>query len=569
MHTPAPYAGDRYLDLDELDAALAAIADRHPRFVRLSELGRSGEGRAIHLLTIAAGEGEPDERPGVWLDGGTHATEWTGVMAALYSATRWVEALAAGDPWYTAWFSRHVAYVAPCISPDGYAWLRSGRAPLRSTTRPPRDERPRVGLHPEDVDGDGRVRWMRWRHPAGPWAFDGGVAPRRRRLGDRPEDAWMVSLEGTLLAWDGSSLRAAPLEHGLDLNRNFPGSWAPFEMFGMDGGVFPLSEPEARAVVDGFRARPRIAAGLTNHTYTGALLTQPYRDPSPLDEGDVRLLEALGRAATAGTGYRVLRTFPDFTYDPKKPIVGVWSDTMSTTFGVPGYTLELWDPFRFAGVPNDDPGKFWTLPDPERCAALVAAFEAEDAAHAAENAAMGGPARLVEPWRPARHPQLGEVEIGGLELAWTMHNPPLRLLPAECERGFTVADGLLRALPDVSARLRVEALGEGLRLVTAVFENHGFLSTSATRLARRVGTAPPLVARLVGGEAVGEAAERSLGWLDGWGEAQGSWGRHPLYPDLPAEGGPVAVVRWTVRGEGPVVVEWDAGRGGRGRVEAG
>ena len=37
----------------------------------------------------------------------------------------------------------------------------------------------------------------------------------------------------------------------------------------------------------------------------------------------------------------MFKVVPDFTYDPKKVIVGVWSDTMSTTFGVPGYTLEL------------------------------------------------------------------------------------------------------------------------------------------------------------------------------------------------------------------------------------
>ena len=54
--------------------------------------------------------------------------------------------------------------------------------------------------------------------------------------------------------------------------------------------------------------------------------------------------------AVKDTDYRVYRTFPDFAYDKKKAVVGVWSDTMSTVFGVPGYTLELWDPFGFCGV---------------------------------------------------------------------------------------------------------------------------------------------------------------------------------------------------------------------------
>src|SRR5690606_12854017 len=141
-----------------------------------------------------------------------------------------------------------------------------------------------------------------------------------------PADAWFFCLEGTFLSWDGHRYVAAPLRFGHDLNRNFPAHWAPFEMFGMDGGTYPLSEPESRAVVDAFAARPHIAAALSNHTYTGALLTQPYRPDSPLESADLRLMERLARQAVEGTGYRVFRVHPDFSYDPKQVTVGVWAD---------------------------------------------------------------------------------------------------------------------------------------------------------------------------------------------------------------------------------------------------
>ena len=39
---------------------------------------------------------------------------------------------------------------------------------------------------------------------------------------------------------------------------------------------------------------------------------------------------------------------------------------MTTTLGVPAYTLELWDPFRFCGQENDDPVGFFVKPDPEK-----------------------------------------------------------------------------------------------------------------------------------------------------------------------------------------------------------
>ena len=526
-----------------------AAAAAHPRWCRLLTIGASRCGRPIVGLTLGDRDRDPDAAPALWIDGGTHAGEWLGVMAIVYAASRWLDGLAAGDAALVEQFGRSTVHLVPCISPDGFQALLDGAPFLRSTLRPPRDGRPRVGLDPRDMDGDGRVRWMRWRHPSGPFVFDDPASAklRPRRLDDDPAKAWWVTTEGEFSAWDGHTWTTAGLLHGLDLNRNFPGSWQPFEMFGMDGGDVALSEPESRAVVDAFRAHRRIVAGLTNHTYTGALLTQPYRADTPLDEADIRLMETMGRQMVDGTGWRCLRTFPDFTYHAKKPIVGVWSDTMSTVFGVPGYTLELWDPFAFAGTDNPDPGKFWTQPDPERCAKLVDAF--------------AGEADAIAPWRPFAHSQLGAVEIGGFDLVRTMHNPPLRLLAAECAKGFTVADRLRRALPQVRVDVDVEPLGHGLCQVTARIENLGFLPTSGLPYAERIGTAPPVVVEVHAPVVDGEA-RREVGWLDGWGSRVGT--AHPLYPELPRGRSARAVVRWVVRSSGPVRVTWDAGRGGAG-----
>ena len=115
---------------------------------------------------------------------------------------------------------------------------------------------------------------MRWKHRAGPWVIDPEVPMwmRHRTLDDDPEEAYFFCTEGLFEHWDGVRWTNASLEFGLDLNRNFPGSWQPFSMFGMDGGAYPLSEPESRAVVDAVHARPNIAVALSNHTYTGGIM---------------------------------------------------------------------------------------------------------------------------------------------------------------------------------------------------------------------------------------------------------------------------------------------------------
>ena len=551
-----PYDGSAYLDFDAVEAWCRALAAAHPEWVSLVNLGLSRHGRELLLLTISRQDTEIGDRPGFWLDGATHASEWTGVMSALWSVSRWVERLVAGDPAERAWFSEHAVYVLPVISADGYAWTHEGGPFVRSTLRPPRDGRPRTGLHPHDVDGDGETLWMRWRHPTGAYVIDpdhiGGF--RLRTLDDDPELACHILVEGTFLRWDGAVWKEAAREHGLDLNRNFPGSWQPQSMFGMDAGNHPLSEPESRAVMDAVTARPRIACALTNHTFTGALLTQPYRKDSPLPRTDVRLLELMGKDATKDTGYRVVRVYPDFMYDPERAIGGVWSDTLATVLGVPAYTLELWDAYGYAGVEVEDFGAFFRDPPQDLIDGLLRAFCAE-------------PGGFVD-WRPFEHPQLGPVEIGGLRNMLTLGNPPLRLLPAECEKGFTVADRLRRALPKVDVQVTAEHAGDDLVRVVAVAENRGFLPTSGLRYAEGIGVAPPVVLTLqTDGELLDGQKEVDVGWLDGWGSQHAEGGTQRLHPGL-ASRGPRARVAWLVRGGTTVEVRFDAGRGGAGVARA-
>ncbi len=551
-----PYRGDRYLRWPEVQAWCEAAAAAHPEWLSLRVLGRTDGGRPLLLLTLGAAGPDRAERPALWIDGGTHAAEWAGVMSTVYTVSRWLEALVAGDKALRHWFETHTVFAMPCISPDGFDALREGHPFLRSTLRPPPPGTVRVGLDPQDVDGDGAVRWMRWRHPAGPFVPDPELPMfmRPRRLEDDPSEAFFLCDEGRLLEWDGHRWTSARLAHGLDLNRNFPGHWAPFSMFGMDGGAYPLSAPESRAVVDAFAARPSIGAALTLHTYTGALLSQPYRKDSPLSGGDLLLMERLGRELVEGTGYRFSKVHPDFTYDPDKPVVGVWSDTMAVTFGVPAYTLELWDPFAFAGVPNEKPTDFFVKPDPAVVRGLVERFSKIEGA--------------VTPWRPFDHPQLGPVEIGGLDYLRTIRNPPVAELAAECDRSFRVADRLRRALPRVSATAHISPLGEGLERIEVVLENSGFLATSGLAHGAGLSGTPPVSARLHVGEGVERvdgAAGQGLGHIDGWGGGRHSGG-HPIYPALPSNGHR-AVARWIVRGSGPVRIEWRGGRGGHGALK--
>jgi len=550
-----PYNGEDYLDFSSVLEWCEAAAKAHPDWVRLDFIGTTDHGRKIPLLTIGEGSTGPDKKPALWLDGGTHAAEWTGVMSALHSASRWIQALASGEEKATSCFRTRTAYVAPCISPDGFQALHEGAPFLRSTLRPQPTGIHRSGLDPRDLTGDGQIRWMRWRHPAGSWVTDPDqpMFMKKRCVDDDPADAFFFCDEGSFIEWDGTRWVDAPREFGLDLNRNFPGGWSPFRMFGMDGGAFPLSAPESRAVVDAVHARPNIGVAVTNHTYTGCLLTQPYRKPSPLPQADIDLMERMADQAVEGTDYRVIKVHPDFVYDEEKPIIGVWADTLCTVFAIPGYTLELWNPYGFAGVEIENPAMFFCKPDPAIVRAII------DKA-----STLPG---VVTPWQAFDHPQLGPVEIGGFDYMRVVRNPPTALLAEECNRGHMVADRMLRSTPELHVELRSET-ADGVSVVTAVFENRGFLPTASMAHAEATERVPPIAAtiHLDGGCKIlqGESTQ-VLGHLDGWGNMQVGFSQHAIYPSLGSRGARTHA-RWVVQGTGEVRVAWTAPRAGEGEA---
>jgi hypothetical protein len=552
-----PYSGEDYLEFSEILAWCEAAAAAHPGWVQLDLIGTTENGRPIPLLTIGDRAADPSSRPALWLDGGTHAAEWTGVMSALYSASQWIEALAEGDEAATTCFRNRTAYVAPCVSPDGYQALYEGAPFMRSTLRPQPEGTHRSGLDPRDLTGDGQIRWMRWRHPAGSWVEDPDqpLCMRKRTVDDDPEDAYFFCDEGLFIAWDGTKWVDAPREFGLDLNRNFPGGWSPFRMFGMDGGTFPLSAPESRAMADSVHSRSNIAVAVTNHTYTGCLLTQPYRKPSPLPQGDIDLMERMADQAVEGTGYRVIKVHPDFVYDEDKPIIGVWADTLCTVFAIPAYTLELWNPYSFAGVEIEKPALFFKKPDPEIIRAIIDKADS-----------LPG---VTTPWQRFDHPQLGEVELGGFDYMRVVRNPPIDLLADECDRGHTVADRLLRTTPELIVGLHLETQ-DGVSVLTATFENRGFLSTASMSHAETIQRVPPITASLEATEGVrlvdGEPTQ-CLGHLDGWGALQVGFGQHAIYPSLGMRGTRTRA-RWVLQGEGEVTVRWSAPRAGGGEAVA-
>jgi murein tripeptide amidase MpaA len=234
---------DRFYTYADLTETLEARAADRPSLFRYEAIGQSYEGRDIWLCTLTNTEtGPPHEKPAVFVHAQIHAMEFTGTTAALNLLDH---LLHDQDARTRHALDTRTFYVVPRVNPDGAeAGLADGRF-RRSSVRPyPRDE-PEDGLHRDDVDGDGRVLFMRMPGRNGSWKPhpDDARLLIARRPDDVDGDFYRVLPEGTIRNWDGVTIPVAPPFEGLDLNRNWPAEWAP-ESEQLGARPFPTSEPE-------------------------------------------------------------------------------------------------------------------------------------------------------------------------------------------------------------------------------------------------------------------------------------------------------------------------------------
>lgn len=467
---------DTYYRYDDLTRILHGYADEHPQIVRVESIGKSHEGRDIWLVTITHfPDGDDTEKPALWIDGNIHASEVSPSSACLYLIKQLVDGYGA-DPDVTRCLDSRTFYICPRINPDGAEWALADRPRIiRSSTRPyPYDEEPIGGLVEEDMDGDGRILWIRIPDSNGPWK----VCPEEPRLLTRRDPAetggeyYRLLPEGRLEDYDGVTIGIQPKKEGLDLNRNFPAKWRQeYEQHG--SGPYPTSEPEVRAIVHFIVSHPNITSGIAFHTYSGVLL-RPYSDRSDEEfpAEDLWTFQKIGQKGTELTGYPAVSVYHDFRYHPKEVMTGAFDDWVYDHLGVFGWTVEIWSPQRQAGIKEY---KFidWYREHPLDDDLKLLKWSDE---------ALGGKGYVD--WYPFEHPQLGKVELGGWNQMYAFRNPPAELL----EKEIALFPEWLRWHLSISPRLELfeagsKSLGDGTYRLRLAVHNTGWLPTYVTKKA--------------------------------------------------------------------------------------
>ncbi len=553
---------ERYVSYEAITKQLHAWKEERPELVKLDSIGRTPQGRDIWMLSIGRDLAKP--APAVWIDGNMHASELCGSSVALAVAEDVLRCHAGDGPASLPESVRAIVrelhvHVVPRISPDGAEHVLNSGAYVRSV---PRDRREGRGPRwvTRDMDGDGRVMLMRVRSDGGELVESPevpGVLVPRTIEDEGP--FYKLFPEGTIEGFDGASI---PTPHFLadndpDLNRNFPWSWAPDPMQ-IGAGAFPGSEPESRAVIEAAARLPNLFLWLNLHTFGGVFIRPLGNAPdSKMPQRDLALWKQLEDVFAKHTGYPTVSGFEEFTYEPDKPLHGDLSDYAFHARGCIAYVCELWD--LFAEM---------RLPRPKRFVDYYDAFKRPQIEQLARWDREHNHGRVFAPWQPFDHPQLGRVEIGGIDPRVGLWNPPYERIAGICE-GHSLAFLRIAAL---APRLRLEVTSkkvEGdISAIEARVANVGYLPTYVLEHGKSLAINEPIRVRIDTDCALVTPNDtcRDVGHLEGWGSAalEGHLGPHHQRTQGTTH---ERVVRFLVRGRGRVAITAGSLRMGQRRVE--
>jgi hypothetical protein len=262
-----------------------------------------------------------------------------------------------------------------------------------------------------------------------------------------------------------------------------------------------------------------------------------------MDQEDLAIYRQLEAWMTEFSGYPTVSGYEEFLYAPDQPLHGDLTDYGYNQRGAIAYVVELWDLFVRLGLPR--PKQFARYYD-QFGRAETEALAAWDAR---ENAG-----RIFRAWRPLQHPQLGPVEVGGIDPLIGVWNPPPDQLAAICDGQSAALLRMAALLPALRiAACEVTSLTDDVRQVELKIDNVGYLGTTGLPSARALDLCEPVAATASAhGNAqllAGTPAHQVLRHLDGWGRGVHSGQGLPAHPWTRGSTASVTAT-WLVRGHG-------------------
>ncbi len=493
-----PLRFDNYYTYDQVVEALRALNKAYPELTSVEKVGTSEEGRALMAMTVNNPKTGPAlDKPAIYVDGNMHGNEIQGGDISLYLLDYLLGGYGKNDE-LTRLVDRVCFYVVPVVNVDGrFHFLADPNTPSSNRTlRIPVDD-DRDGLVDEDgaddLDGDGNICVMRKKDPFGPFRTDPEDPRLMVRVKPGEKGEWTV-LGDEGLDNDGDGRVNEDGEGYVDPNRNWGYDWAP-PYVQSGSGEYPFSGTGLKGLAEWMMTKTNIAFVWSFHNSGGMILRGPSRKGlGEYPPQDIAVYDYLGKQGERIIpGYRYLISWKDLytTYGDS----GEWA---TATLGAFFYCAEVFlsASEAFQGA-SERPRA--GAPGEQAVSDIFSGGVSErERIKFSDHVVQGD---LYKPWKPFKHPEYGDVEIGGWVKMSSRLGPPFMIKDLVHRNAMAVLF-TAKHLPEVSLDVvEVKPLGGGLTRVRTRLSNLKAMPT-VSALAEKANLHPKDTLEISGGKVV-------------------------------------------------------------------
>lgn len=455
-----------YSNYPWLTARLHSLVKENPRYAQLRSLVITAGHKDIWLLTIGAANA--DSRPAIVVTGGVEGNNPLSTELAIGFAEELLRGAATDS--IKQLLEKTTFYIFPNMSPDAmeqyFAAVKYERTGNAKSTDDDRDGRSNEdGM--EDLDGDGRITFMRIASPVGDYLLhpDDDRVLVKADPSKPQKGRYMLIQEGIDNDKDGKWNEDGP--GGVAFNKNMT---FKHPSFSPGAGEYAVSENENRAMLDFLFERFNVYAVINFSSHNN--LSTPNAFVPAQANASITSGWQDADAKVNSTVSEVYNKIIKQKDAPKSPNAGG--------------DFQSWAYFHYGRFAFSTPG-WWvpkTKPDSTR---QEKAFTQEDAvANYLRWAGQNGVENYFTPWKKINHPDFPnqEVEVGGVH-PFVMHTPPYSMTGDLVKKHTQFIVELAAMQPELDLiNLRTEKLGQGITRVTVDVVNRGLLP-SHTKLGER------------------------------------------------------------------------------------
>lgn len=461
------FAQNQYSNFKTMSQKIDALSKEYPSLCTIKSLVKTAGGKEIWVISI--GTGNKDSKPGIAVFGGVEGSHILGKELAAGFASSILKESESKE--IKELLNKVTFYIFPDVSPDATEQYFSDLKYERNiNARSTDDDRDFVFDEDpyEDLNKDGLITLIRIKDPSGKYteSDEDKRVMVTSDLSKGQTGGYLVYSEGIDNDKDGNFNEDG--EGGVNFNRNFTFN---YEEWGLNSGMYPISEPETKAVADFLFDHFNIYTVFTFGPQDN--LGQPMKaseraasaSPAARGQGGGRSSDQGDRRITSIM--RTDETINKLVSDKYHEITGAKGAPLAKT--TPGNFME-WAYYHYGRYSFSTPVWWFPVEKGKNSEAAFLKFAEKNKIN-----------DVFVPWTEINHPDFPgkKTEVGGIK-PFVMINPPADTLGDLLAKNYKFITAIASMHPELEfLDIKSENTGENIYRITLKLHNKGIFATCA------------------------------------------------------------------------------------------